>query len=186
MELVTGRSTKDSGRGGGGSDSGRYSSSSRSEREKAEAGGGRDRDYSRSGGGRSDGGGRRGEKQPQSRRKGSSDSRGGSGSSRHYSDSRQDKGYRYSSHRDRGSRWESSLYSRAGAFVFHMGLAHYVQKTRPPPVTPFFGSFARFERGSPPVHSKEGNGSIRTTNTGWIEVVCSIEISAPVGACLRS
>lgn len=146
MELITGRSTKDSGRGGGGgSDSGRYSSSGRSEREKAEAGGGRD--YSRSGGRSDGGGGRRGEKQPQARRKGSSDSRGGSGSSRHYSDSRQDKGYRYSGHRDRGSRWESFAARLRRVRISHHTHTQtqlFQNKTRPP------RSSGSFERGAPP------------------------------------
>lgn len=105
MELAAGRSSKESssGRGGGGSDSGRYG---RSEREKGPSAGGV-RDYAREGGGRSgdrDRDRRGGEKQ---RRKGGSvDSRGGSGSSRSYGDRREEKGYRYSSHRDRSSRWE--------------------------------------------------------------------------------
>lgn len=117
MELAAGRSSKESssGRGGGGSDSGRYSS--RSEREKGggSAGGGGGRDYAREGGGgggRSGGGDRdrdrdrRGGGEKQRRKGGSGDSsRGGSGSSRGYSDRREEKGYRYSSHRDRSSRW---------------------------------------------------------------------------------
>lgn len=104
MELAAGRGSKDSssGRGGGGSDSGRYS---RSERDKGLVGGGRD--YAREGGGgRSDDRDRDrdrrgGEKQ---RRKGESRGGSGSSSSRGYSDRREDKGYRYSGHRDRSSR----------------------------------------------------------------------------------
>eukprot|EP00752_Nemacystus_decipiens_P003660 g3374.t1 len=112
MELASGRGSKESssgrGGGGGGSDSGRYSSGSRSEREKGSAGAGRD--YAREGGGGRSGGDRErdrdrrgGEKQ---RRKGDSSSRGGGGSSvsRGYSDRREEKGYRYSGHRDRSSR----------------------------------------------------------------------------------
>lgn len=124
MELATGRVVKESSTGPGdrGSEAGRYGSS-RSEGEKS--GGGGARDYARDGGGgrSSDrdrdrdrrGGG--GDKQ-QYRRKGSAESRGGSGSTRHYGDSRNDKAYRYTSHRDRSSRWElcSSFLPR---FFFH-------------------------------------------------------------------
>lgn len=109
MELAAGRSVKESssGRGGGDSESGRY----RSERDRVAGAGGGARDYAREGGGRSgerdrERDRRGGEKQ---RRKGSSDSRGGGGGGRHYSDSRQDRGYRYSGHRDRSSRWEFFL-----------------------------------------------------------------------------
>lgn len=109
MELAAGRDSKDSssGRGGSGSDSGRYS---RSEREKGSAGGARD--YAREGGG-----GRSGERDRErdSRRGGEKqrrkdDSRGGGGSSRGYSDRREDRGYRYSSHRDRSSRCVGVLF----------------------------------------------------------------------------
>ncbi|CBN79531.1 conserved unknown protein [Ectocarpus siliculosus] len=110
MELATGRVVKESstGPGGRGSEAGRYGSS-RSEGDKS--GGGGARDYAREGGGggRSSDGDRDrdrrgggGDKQ-QYRRKGSSESRGGSGSTRHYGDSRHDKAYRYTSHRDRSS-----------------------------------------------------------------------------------